>query len=138
MDADFRTLTPITSGLISGGSRWVHHLEALRSEYAHAPHSEGYWAEADYRLSQLGGSESFIGRMEPAFRMQQTFRSAADPSDGLPSADTKQIDFAFNYHLPHEVRVDSSYSRQFSSTGNRNLWQTGIVYRFLFPTWKGK
>jgi hypothetical protein len=110
----------------------------LRSEFAHGPHAQGYWIESDYRLSHFGGEDSAIGRLEPVFRMQQTFRNSPDPSDGLPSADTKQADFGLDYHLPHEVRVDTSYSRAFSSTGDRNIWQTGIVYRFLFPTWKGK
>lgn len=110
----------------------------LRSEYAHAPHASGYWIEADYRLSRFKGGESFIGRFEPVFRMQQTFRSAADPGDGLPSADTQETDFGLNYRLPHEVRIETSYSREFSSTGDKNIWLTGIVYRFLFPTWRGK
>jgi hypothetical protein len=110
----------------------------LRSEYAHGAHSQGYWAEADYRLSHFGGPESAIGRLEPIFRMQQTFRNSPDSSDGLPSADTKRADFGLDYHFPHEVRINTSYARQFSSTGNRNVWETGIVYRFLFPTWKGK
>ncbi len=110
----------------------------FRSEYAHAPHAGGYWAEADYRLAHFGGEQSFFGRLEPVLRMQQTFRSAADPKDGLPAANTQQVDFAMDYHLPHEVRINSSYSREFSSTGNRNIWQTGIVYRFLFPLWRGK
>ena len=110
----------------------------LRSEFAHGPHSAGYWIEADYRLSRWGGADTLVGRLEPVFRMQQTFRNSPGPSDGLPSADTRQPDFGLDYHLPHEVRIESSYSRQFSATGNRNIWQTGIVYRFLFPTWKGK
>lgn len=110
----------------------------LRMEYAHGPHSQGYWAEADFRLSHFGGTESAAGRLEPVFRMQQTFRNSPDSSDGLPSADTNRTDFGLDYHLPHEVRINTSYSREFSSTGNRNIWQTGIVYRFLFPTWKGK
>ena len=66
------------------------------------------------------------------------FAIAPDPSDGLPSADTKRADFGLDYHLPHEVRINTSYSRQFSATGNRDVWETGILYRFLFPTWKGK
>jgi hypothetical protein len=110
----------------------------LRSEYAHGPHSQGYWVETDYRLSRFGGPESALGRLEPIFRMQQTFRNSPDSSDGLPSADTQRADFGLDYHLPHEVRINTSYARQFSSTGNRNVWETGIVYRFLFPTWKGK
>ncbi|HEY6490657.1 MAG TPA: hypothetical protein VIY99_16140 [Terracidiphilus sp.] len=110
----------------------------LRSEYAHGPHAQGYWAEADYRLSHFGGEDTFVGRIEPLFRMQQTFRNSPDSGDFLPAADTRQADFGLNYHLPHEVRIQTSYSREFAATGNRNIWTTGIVYRFLFPTWKGK
>ncbi len=123
-----------------GAHLWWEPIDSpfrLRTEYAHGPHSHGYWAEVDYRLSRFG-SDSVIGRLEPIFRMQQTFRTSRDPSDGLPSADTERADFGLDYHLAHEVRINTSYTRQFSSTGNRNLWETGIVYRFLFPTWKGK
>jgi hypothetical protein len=110
----------------------------FRSEYGHAPHAEGYWFETDYRLSRFGGAESPLGRLEPLFRMQQTFRSGADSNDGLPSVNTQRADFGLDYHLPHEVRINTSYSRQFASNGNVNIWATGIIYRFLFPTWKGK
>jgi hypothetical protein len=110
----------------------------LRSEFARGAHAGGYWVEADYRLSRFKGGESFVGRFEPVFRMQQTFRSRPDSNDGLPGANTQQADFGLDYRLPHEVRINTSYSREFSSTGNRNIWQTGIVYRFLFPAWRGK
>ncbi|MGD0095172.1 MAG: hypothetical protein ABSB60_01670 [Terracidiphilus sp.] len=110
----------------------------LRSEYDHGTHAQGYWIEADYRLSPFGGPDSALGRLEPVFRWQQVFRNSPDPSDGLPSADTQRIDAGLNYHLPHEVRIITSYSRQLSATGNANLWQTGITYRFLFPTWRGR
>ena len=35
--------------------------------------------------------------------------------------------FGVDYHLPHEVQVNTSYSRELSSAGNRNIWETGIV-----------
>ena len=110
----------------------------FRSEYGHAPHSQGYWFETGYRLSHFGGADSALGRLEPLFRMQQTFRSQPDSNDGLPSVNTQRADFGLDYHLPHEVRINTSYSRQFASTGDVNIWETGIVYRFLFPTWKSK
>jgi hypothetical protein len=113
-------------------------LLKLRSEYAHGPHSQGYWVEAEFHLARPSNGGVFRRGLEPAFRWQQTFRNSPDSGDGLPSANTNLADFALNYQLPHEVRLESSYSRQFSSTGDRNIWQTGIVYRFLFPTWRGK
>lgn len=109
----------------------------IRSEYAHGPHSQGYWVEAAYRLSQWTGPSSALGRLVPVFRMQQTFRDSTGPSDGLPAANTQRADFGLDYHFPHEVRINTSYSRQFSSTGNHNIWETSLIYRFLFPTWKG-
>jgi hypothetical protein len=110
----------------------------LRSEYAHGEHAHGYWVEADYRLQSFGGLDSWIGRFEPVFRMQQTFRLDKAASDGLPLVNTQRADFGFDYNLPHNTRILTSYSRRFSSSGNENIWETGIVYRFLFPVWKGK
>jgi len=110
----------------------------LRSEYARGQHAQGYWAEADYRTQAFGGLDSWVGRFEPVFRMQQTFRINNLGSDGVSSHDTQRVDFGLDYNLPHNTRILTSYARQFSSTGNRNIWETGIVYRFLFPAWKGK
>jgi hypothetical protein len=110
----------------------------FRSEYARAPHAAGYWFETDYRLSHFGGPESALGRLEPVFRMQQTFRGQPDSNDSLPSVNTQRADFGLDYHLPHEVRINTNYGRQFASTGDVNIWETGIVYRFVFPVWKSK
>lgn len=110
----------------------------FRSEYAHGEHAQGYWIEADYRTQAFGGLDSWVGRFEPVFRMQQTLRIDSLASDGLPSVNTQRADFGLDYNLPHNTRILTSYSRQFSSSGDENIWETGIVYRFLFPTWKGK
>jgi hypothetical protein len=110
----------------------------LRSEFARGHHAQGYWVEADYRTQAFGGLNSWVGRFEPLFRMQQTFRRDTVVSDGVPLVNTQRADFGLNYNLPHNTRILTSYSRQFSSSGNENIWETGIVYRFLFPTWKGK
>jgi hypothetical protein len=109
----------------------------VRSEYAHGQHAEGYWIETAYRLSQWKGPDSLFGRLEPVFRMQQTFRNSPGPGDGLPAANTQQADFGLDYHFPHEVRLNTSYSRKFSSTGNANIWDVSLTYRFLFPMWRG-
>ena len=79
-----------------------------------------------------------MGRFEPLFRMQQTFRRDNIVSDGLPLVNTQRADFGLDYNLPHNTRILTSYSRQFSSTKDVNIWETGLTYRFLFPAWKGK
>ncbi len=109
----------------------------VRSEYAHGQHAQGYWMEDAYRLSQWRGPDSIIGRLEPVFRLQQTFRNTPGPGDGLPAANTTQVDFGLDYHLPHEVRLNGSYSRKLSTTGNANIWDVSLTYRFLFPMWRG-
>jgi hypothetical protein len=110
----------------------------VRSEFSRGQHAQGYWVEADYRTHAFGGPDNWVGRIEPVFRMQQTFRIDNLGSDSVPSVNTQRADFGLDYDLPHEVRILTSYSRQFSATGDVNIWETGIVYRFLFPTWKGK
>lgn len=110
----------------------------FRSEYTHGQHAHGYWFETDYRLQALGGYDSWIGRFEPVFRMQQTFRIDNLATDSAPSVNTQRADFGLDYNLPHNTRILTSYARQFASGQNVNIWETGIVYRFLFPTWKGK
>ncbi|HEU5340886.1 hypothetical protein [Edaphobacter sp.] len=109
----------------------------VRSEYAHGAHAQGYWLEGTYRLSQWRGADNFIGRLEPLFRIQQVFRNSPGPGDSLPAADTKQVDLGLVYHLPQEVRFTTSYSRKLSATGNANIWDMAITYRFLLPMWRG-
>jgi len=110
----------------------------VRSEYARAPHAQGYWFETYYRLSHFGGEDSLLGRLETVFRMQQTFRSQPDANDSLPDVNTQRADFGLDYHLSHSVRINTSYGRQFASTGDVNIWETALIYRFLFPVWKEK
>lgn len=113
---------------------WKSPLQ-VRSEYAHGQFSKGYWIEAAYRLSQWKGPDSFLGRIQPVFRFQQTFRMKSG-ADSLPAAGTQQADFGMDFRLPHEVRINSSYSRRFTSRSNGNIWATSLTYRFVIPVWK--
>jgi hypothetical protein len=110
----------------------------LRSEFARGRHAQGYWIETAYRTQAFGGFDSLIGRIEPVLRMNQSFRRDTVASDGLPLVNTTRVDVGLDYNLPHNTRILTSYSRQASSTGNENIWETGIVYRILTPAWKGK
>jgi hypothetical protein len=125
----------------AGVDLWWESADSLvkfRSEYAHGQHSQGYWMETEFHLTRDPNANVFRRGLSPVVRWQQTFRNSPDSSDGLPSANTNRVDFGLNYFFPHEVRINTSYSRQLASTGNSNVWQTGIVYRFLFPTWRSK
>jgi hypothetical protein len=110
----------------------------LRSEFARGHHAQGYWIEADYRTAHFGGLDSWQGRFEPVLRLQQSWRRDTAVSDGLPLVNTQRLDVGVNYNLPHNLRIMTSYAHQFSSQHNSNLWETGLVYRFLTPLWKGR
>lgn len=124
-----------------GGHLWWEPANTdfrMRGEFARGHHAQGYWVEFDYRATRLRQISPWLGGFEPVFRMQQTWRRDTIVSDTLPFKNTNRADFGLDYNLPHNARIISSYSRQFAYQGNVNIWQTGIVYRFLFPAWKGK
>jgi hypothetical protein len=111
----------------------------IKGEWAHSPSGHGYWIQGAYRLSQLGSANSAIGRLEPVFRMQQFFRNQNITGDSLPSTNVRRPEFGLNYYLPHEIRLNASYGREFiTNSTNLNVWQFGITYRFLFPLWPGE
>jgi hypothetical protein len=110
----------------------------VKGEWAHSRGGHGYWIQGAYRLSQFSGAESPIGRLEPVFRFQQFFRSTPAPGDSLPSSNTFRPEFGLNYYLPHTIRLNASYAREsFAQKTDIDVWEFGITYRFLFPTWPG-
>jgi hypothetical protein len=110
----------------------------VKGEWAHSLSGQGYWIHAAYRLSQVRGENSVISRLEPIFRMQQFFRSQLIPGDSLPATNVRLPEFGLNYYLPHEVRLNASYGREFADKStDSNVWEFGITYRFLFPLWPG-
>jgi hypothetical protein len=109
----------------------------IRGEYAHSPRGQGYWIESAYRFSRYRGPDSLLGRLQAVARVQQFFRLEQGVGDSLPHTDVQRVDFGWNYYLPHEVRLNTSYGRQFASSGSRNVWNFGITYRFLFPLFPG-
>jgi hypothetical protein len=126
---------------LSGAYLWWEPADSgfrFRGEYTHGGHAQGYWFETDYRTKAFGGYDSWIGRFEPVFRMQQIFRINNLATDSAPPVNTQHADFGLDYNLPHNTRILTSYTRQFAAGQNLNIWETSLVYRFLFPTWKDK
>jgi hypothetical protein len=105
----------------------------VRAEYAHTLGGQGYWLEGAYRFSRFRGPSSWLGRLQAIGRVQQFYLGTPAPFDVNPSVDTQQVDFGLNYYLPHDLRLNTSYGRSFSSVGNANIWNVQITYRFLFP-----
>jgi hypothetical protein len=136
-----RQLQPQRMNSFGNDISWIPYRVPLgvKGEWAHSPSGHGYWIQGAYRLSQLGGASSPLGRLEPVFRMQQFFRSQHIPGDSLPATNVRRPEFGLNYYLPHEVRLNASYGREYvSRSTDFNVWEFGITYRFLFPLWPGE
>ncbi len=109
----------------------------VRGEYAYSPGGHGYWLEGAYRFSTSRDMTTWLSRVQAVARVQQYFKGTPTSQDLLPSANTNQFDIGLNYYLPHNVRLNGSYGRQYSTAGNANIWNFQITYRFLFPAWPG-
>jgi hypothetical protein len=104
----------------------------IRAETARSRSGSGYWVEPAYRLSQLPFWRNTMRRAQVVARMQQFFVGTLT-SDALPGVNTKQFEFGLNYYFMDGWKATSSYGRQFSAEGNKNVWTMGMTYRFVVP-----
>ena len=104
----------------------------IRSEYARSIVGRGYWVEAAYRLSQVPFLQNELRRAQVVARMQQFF-AGENASDALLPMNTKQFEFGLNYYFIDGLKASSSYGRQFSTDGNKNVWTMSLTYRFVVP-----
>lgn len=110
----------------------------VRAEYAHSPGGQGYWLEGALRFAKNRNATTRLSRLQGVARAQQFFKGQPTPQDFLPFTNVNQFDLGLNYFLPHDIRLNSSYGRQYISTGDANIWNIQITYRFLFPAWPGE
>ena len=108
----------------------------LRGEYQRSAQGSGYWIEPAYRLNQVPFWQYAMRRTQVVARLQQYWAGQL-PSDSLPSVNTRQFEFGVNYYFRDGLRAVSSYGRQFSEMGNKNIWTIGLTYRFAFPLGHG-
>lgn len=108
---------------------------SLRSEFVRSFEGSGYWVEGAYRFSQLHFWQREMRRTEFVARAQQFYTGTITPDVvaqlGLPTANTREADFGFNYFARDGMKGIFSYGRGFSSAGNFNQWSVGLAYRFL-------
>ena len=104
----------------------------IRAEYVRSEQGSGYWIEPAYRLSQVPFWRNELRRTQVVARLQQ-FHVGDLSSDDLPSVNTRQFEFGLNYYFMDGLRAVSSYGRQFSVDGNKNVWSIGLTYRFVIP-----
>jgi hypothetical protein len=109
----------------------------LKAEYDHNYYGHGYWIQAAYTLSQVPVANNFFKRMELGGRMEQSFPLHGG-GNGVPKLDTQRPGVALNYYIKDDLRIVSSYQRQFSSAKDVNIWNIGFTYRFVWPLWPGR
>jgi hypothetical protein len=93
----------------------------------------GYWLEAAYRLDHASPYAA-IHKVQLVGRIEQV-APLHGGGNGLPHIENKRFDFGLNYYLKDNLRLVSSYGRNFSSRQNLNVWNAGITYRFTIPLW---
>ena len=88
-------------------------------------------------MSTLSQMPALLKKVQVVGRMQQAYPSNGG-GNGAPSIDTKRFDAGLNYYLRDNLRLVSSYGRQFNRPVDVNVWNFGFTYRFLFPLWFGR
>jgi hypothetical protein len=108
----------------------------VKAEYDGSYYGYGYWIQAGYMLSAIPVANSFFKRLELGGRMEQSFPLHGG-GNGVPQVDTQRPGVALNYYFKDNLRLISSYERQFQSTKDVNVWNIGFTYRFVWPLWPG-
>lgn len=109
----------------------------LRGEYARSARGSGYWIESAYRPNRTPVWQGALHRMQFVARAQQFFVGEL-PDPNLPTVNTREAEFGFNYFLMDDLRAVSSFGRQFTSQGNGNVWTIGLTYRFVLGLGPGE
>jgi hypothetical protein len=106
----------------------------VKFEYDHSYNGYGYWLQGAYFFSQTPIKPAFLKRMQLVGRAQQ-FRPLNGGGNNLPQVDTDRLDLGLNYYIRDNLRLVSSYGRQFNSPEDANIWDLGFTYRFVWPLW---
>jgi hypothetical protein len=109
----------------------------VRAEFARSHTGSGYWIEPAYKLSQVPVLRRQLRHVQVVARMQQYFTGVV-PDDDLPTVNTRLFEFGVNYYFRDDVRLVTSYGRQFApDAGNMNVWTVGVTYRLVLPVGHG-
>jgi hypothetical protein len=108
----------------------------VRGEYARSSQGSGYWIEPAYRLSQIPFAQNVMRRVQVVARIQHA-APGTSPTGSFFSEDTKQFEFGVNYYFMDGLKATTSYGREFTPSGNENVWVLGLTYRFVLPLGPG-
>lgn len=109
----------------------------IKFEYDQSHNGHGFWLESGYQLTETQKIPALLKRVQLVGRVQQ-FTPLNGGGNGVPRVATQRFDAGLNYYIRDDLRLISSYGRQFSSSGNANVWNAGFTYRFMLPLWPGR
>lgn len=109
----------------------------LKAEYDRNHFGDGYWIEAAHSPQQFFVAPDFFRHVQLVGRMEQLFVRNGG-GNGLPRVNEKRPEVAINFQIHDDWRLESSYGRLFSQSGNSNTWNFGFTYRFVWPLWPGR
>jgi hypothetical protein len=109
----------------------------VKGEYDYSYYGQGYWLEPAIWLDRIPQIPGFLKKFQVVPRIQQ-FYPLNGGGHGLPVADTNRFDAGLNFYIRDNLRLISSYGRQFSQPVDVNIWNFGFTYRFGLPLWFGR
>jgi len=109
----------------------------LKAEYDRNHYGDGYWIEAAHFPQQFFVAPDFFRHVQLVGRMEQFFVRNGG-GNGLARVSEKRPEAGLNFQIRDDWRLESSYGRLLSQSGNSNTWNFGLTYRFVWPLWPGR
>jgi hypothetical protein len=109
----------------------------IKAEYDRNHYGDGYWIQAAYSPQQFVVAPNFFRRVQLVGRGEQFFVRNGG-GDGLSHVNQQRPEAALNYLIHDDWKLISSYGRLYSKSGDKNVWNFGFTYRFVWPLWPGR
>jgi hypothetical protein len=109
----------------------------LKAEYDRNHFGDGYWIEAAHIPQQFPVAPNVFRHVQLVGRMEQFFVRNGG-GNGLARVNEKRPEAGLNFQIRDDWKLEASYGRLFSQSGNSNTWNFGFTYRFIWPLWPGR
>jgi hypothetical protein len=109
----------------------------LKAEYDRNHYGDGYWIQAAYSPQHFFFAPDFFRSLQLVGRGEQFFTRNGG-GDGLSRVNEQRPEVGLNYLIHDDWKLISSYERLYSANGDRNIWNFGFTYRFVWPLWPGR
>lgn len=109
----------------------------LKAEYDRNHYGDGYWIQAAYSPQHFFVAPEFFRSLQLVGRGEQYFVRNGG-GDGLSRVNEQRPEVGLNYLIHDDWKLISSYGRLYSANGDRNIWNFGLTYRFVWPLLPGR